>query len=385
MKSQSIKLIAPVLLSYIVMGFVDIVGVSTGYAQRDFNLTPDMAQLIPSMVFVWFFVLSIPVGVLQSRFGKKKVLTTGIILTAMGMFLPFIHYSYPTLLISFLFLGVGNTIIQVASNPLLKDVVAEGKFSSFMSLSQFIKAISSLVGPLIVTMMVTHFGDWKNVFLVYGAVSIISGIWLLSVNIEETIAQQKASFGSSIQLLRNPLVLAMVVSIFLIVGVDVGMNTNIQNLLVQKFDLTLEKASLGISVYFFALMVSRFVGAILLARVNNFSFLVWSALLTCAFIILLMVSTSSGLTIVSIALIGLVSGNLFPLVFSLTINKLPERSNEISALMIMAVVGGAVIPPVMGFVNKTAGASLSFVVLLICALYVFGSSFILKNTNTDEK
>jgi len=378
MRGQSIKLIAPVLLSYIVMGFVDIVGVSTGYAQRDFSLTPDMAQLIPSMVFVWFFVLSIPVGVLQSRLGKKRILITGVFLTALGMFMPFCHYSYPTLLLSFLFLGVGNTVIQVASNPLLKDAVPESKFSSFMSLSQFIKAISSLIGPLIVTIMVTRFGDWKHVFLVYGAVSIISGTWLIMVNIEEAQTTQKASFSSSLKLLRNPLVLSMVVSIFLIVGLDVGMNTNIQNLLVQKFGLTLEKASLGISVYFFALMVSRFFGAILLAKVKNFSFLVWSALLSCLFIILLMVSPSSSLAIVSIALIGLVSGNLFPLVFSLTINKLPERSNEISALMIMAVVGGAVIPPVMGLVNKMLGASLSFVVLLICALYVFGSSFILK-------
>ncbi|MEQ8471166.1 MAG: MFS transporter [Marinoscillum sp.] len=378
MKSQSIKLIAPVLLAYIVMGFVDIVGVSTGYAQRDFDLTPDMAQLIPSMVFVWFFVLSIPVGVLQSRLGKKKILLMGILLTALGMFLPFLHYSYPTLLLSFLLLGVGNTVIQVSSNPLLKDVVPEERFSSFMSLSQFIKAISSLVGPLIVTLMVTQFGDWKNVFLVYGAISIISGTWLMMVHIDEAETTQKASFSSSLKLLRNPLVLSMVVAIFLIVGLDVGMNTNIQNLMVQKFDLTLEKASLGISVYFFALMVSRFFGALLLARINNFSFLVWSALLTCIFIILLILSPSSSLTIVSIALIGLVSGNLFPLVFSLTINKLPERSNEISALMIMAVVGGAVIPPVMGFVNKMSGASLSFVVLLICAVYVFGSSFILK-------
>lgn len=378
MKDQSIRLIAPVLVSYIVMGFVDIVGVSTGYAQRDFSLTPDMAQLIPSMVFVWFLFLSIPVGVLQSRFGKKRILLTGILLTASGMFVPFLHYSYPALLLSFLFLGVGNTVIQVSSNPLLKDVVPEQAFSSFMSLSQFIKAISSLVGPLIVALMVTHFGDWKHVFLVYGVVSIVSGTWLMMVSIDEAHTSQNASFSSSLKLLRNPLVLSMVGAIFLIVGLDVGMNTNIQNLMVQKFDMTLEKASLGISVYFFALMISRFIGALLLSRVNNLLFLIWSAMLTCSFITLLMFSYTSSMAIVAIALIGLTSGNLFPLIFSLTVNRLPERSNEISALMIMAVVGGAIIPPVMGFVSKMSGASLSFGVLLVCALYVFGSSFILK-------
>ena len=380
---RSSKRILPVLLCYIVMGFVDIVGVSTGYAQRDFQLSPELAQLIPSMVFIWFFVLSIPVGIVQHNMGKRKTLMMGILITAVGMFLPFLHYSYAILLGSFLLLGFGNTIIQVASNPLLKDVVAENTFSSFMSLSQFVKAISSLLGPVIVTLMVTQFGDWKYVFLVYGFVSVTSCLWLALTDIEETTSPTKASFRSSIRLLKDPLILTMVFSIFLTVGLDVGMNTNIQNLLVQKFSLSLENASLGISAYFFALMVSRFVGAVLLIKVNNLTFLYWTALLTIVFVVFLIYSPTANLTIVSIVLTGLASGNLFPLIFSLTISKMPERASEISGLMIMAVVGGAVIPPAMGIVNNRFGVSASFVVLLVSAIYIFSSYYML--TKHPEK
>jgi fucose permease len=156
------------------------------------------------------------------------------------------------------------------------------------------------------------------------------------------------------------------------------MNTNIQNLLVQKFGITLERASLGISVYFFALMISRFAGALLLARIDNQKFLFWSSLLTVLFVLLLIFATNATLATVLIFLTGLSSGNLFPLIFSLTVNKMPERSNEISGLMIMAVVGGAVIPPIMGLVNRAGGISVSFVILLGCATYIFISNYLFK-------
>ncbi|SDM49335.1 Fucose permease [Catalinimonas alkaloidigena] len=378
--SHPIRKTLPVLMCYIAMGFVDIVGVSTGYAQRDFNLSPELAQLIPSMVFVWFFVLSVPVAVFQHHLGKRKALILGVMATAVGMFLPFLHYSYTTLLFSFLLLGVGNTIIQVASNPLLKEVVATHRFSSYMSLSQFVKAISSLLGPVIVTLMVAQFGNWKLVFFVYGVVSVALGMWLLLTPIPETQTEVSASFRSSLLLLKNPLVLFMTLSIFLIVGLDVGMNTNIQNLLVEKFGLSLEKASLGISVYFFALMISRFAGAMLLVKLDNARFLNWSAVLTALSVLFLMCAPTSGLAMASIVLMGIFSGNLFPLVFSLTLNRMPARANEISGLMTMAVVGGAVIPPVMGLINQAFGVSASFVVLLICALYVFSTTYLFKKT-----
>jgi MFS transporter, FHS family, L-fucose permease len=377
MRTSSVKLL-PVLMSYFVMGFVDVVGVSTGYAKRDFNLSPAMTQILPSMVFIWFFVLSIPCSILQSRFGKRRILFLGVILTAIGMFITFIQYTYPLLLLSFLFIGIGNTIIQVSSNPLLRDVTSSEKFSSFMSLSQFIKATSSLLGPILVTVAVTRWGDWRNILLVYGAVSVITSIWLGATRIAETAPKEFTTFGKSIALLRNPLVATMVVAIFALVGIDVGLNTNIQYLLSSKFNLDLETASLGISVYFFSLMASRFIGAIILLKVNNLRFFIVTSLLTIMMLMLVIVAPSSEATLVFIGLTGLVSGNLFALIFSLTINKLPEKANEISGLMIMAVVGGAIVPPLIGYCQNFLNASMSLFILVLCAAYIYVSSLIYK-------
>ncbi|MFD2826769.1 MFS transporter [Leeuwenhoekiella polynyae] len=377
-KKVNFRVMLPVLLCYIVMGFVDIVGVSTGFAKRDFDLSPEMAQLLPSMVFIWFFILSIPIGVVQHNIGKRKVLLFGILFTSLGMFLPFLQYSYPVLLVCFVFLGIGNTIIQVSSNPLLQDVVLKEKFSSYMSLSQFIKAISSLLGPVIVTFFVAQYDDWKLVFLVYGFTSVFVGLWLVITPVKETSSTFKATFRSTLSLLKEPFIASMVLAIFLIVGLDVGINTNIQNLLTQRFGIGLEQASLGISLYFTALMVTRFLGAILFSKIDNLKFLYWSSALTAVLLIGLILAPSSTTAYILLFLLGISSGNLFPLIFSLTVNRIPQRANEISGLMIMAVVGGAVIPPLMGLVNKFFSVQLSFVVLVIAAGYVFATYFIIK-------
>jgi MFS transporter, FHS family, L-fucose permease len=376
--TTSFSRLLPVLMSYFVMGFVDIVGVSTGYAKRDFDLSPAMTQILPSMVFIWFFILSLPCSVLQSRVGKKRVLLLGVMLTSIGMFIPFIQYTYPSLLLSFLFIGIGNTIIQVSSNPLLRDVTSPERFSSFMSLSQFIKAMSSLLGPILVTIAVTKWGDWKNTLLVYGFISIVTSIWLAITKIEETTPKEPATFFRSLGLLKNPFVATMVLAIFALVGIDVGLNTNIQYLLSSKFNLDLETASLGISVYFFSLMASRFIGAIVLSKINNAKFFIITSLLTVILLILLIIAPSSEASLIFIGLTGLVSGNLFPLIFSLTVNKLPEKANEISGLMIMAVVGGAIIPPLIGYCQNFFSASGSLIVLVLCAAYIYLSSMIYK-------
>ena len=364
------KTIAPILLSYIVMGFVDIVGVSTGFAQKDFNLTPTLAQLIPSMVFIWFFILSIPVSLLQNKIGKKKVLLIGIAATALGMFTPFVNYTYPVFLFSFVLLGIGNTFIQVSSNPLLREVVAGDKYPSLLSISQFVKAISSLLGPLIVAFMVSYTGDWKNVFLAYGLISILTAVLLSKTVINEKFKAEATSFSKCFALLGDPLIAFMVLSIFLTVGIDVGMNTNIQGLLISNYGLSLEDSSLGISLYFFSLMVSRFLGAIVLNKVSHLKFLKWSSLLTVLFFLGLVFSSSLFATLTTIVLVGLASANLFPLIFALTINKRPTRSNEISGLMTMAIIGGAVIPLVMGLVQKNFTVNAGFVVLIVSAILI---------------
>lgn len=383
MNSSKINLskVIPVLFSFIVMGFVDIIGVATGYVKHDFQLTDFIAQFLPMMVLLWFFVLSVPAGVLQDKFGKRNMLKVGMFIQAVGLGVPFIYYSFPMMFASFILLGIGNTVIQVSANPLLQDVTPSDKLASFMSTSQFVKAIISFSGPLIATFMASFFGNWKLVFAVYGVTSLLAAFWLSVTPIQESKPERKpASFSSCFGLLKNRFIALMALSIFLIVGAEVSVNTNIVNVLIAKFGLTLETAAIGISFFFAGETVSRFLGAIILNVIKPRLFLLLTTLLSLLGVLGVFFAPANAVAFASIFIIGLGAGNMFPIIFSLALEKMPERANEISGLLIMAVSGGAVIPLVMGFVSSTFGPLISVSVIGACMLYILWVSlYVRKN------
>lgn len=190
--------ITPVLFSFFVMSFCDLVGIGVDNAMADFQLSNIMAQLIPSAVFVWFFFLSVSIGVLQDRIGKRNMVNIGMLVTAAGLLLPNFFYSFPLLLAGFVLLGIGNTILQVSANPLLIDVSPSGKSASLLSFSQFIKSIGSMVAPFIASYFALRFGNWKLVFLLFGLFSIFNAVWLHFTKVEESQStERKATFGSA--------------------------------------------------------------------------------------------------------------------------------------------------------------------------------------------
>ena len=371
--------ILPVFLSFIVMGFVDIIGVATGFVKQDFKLTDFIAQFLPMMVLLWFFVLSVPAGVLQDKYGKRNMLNVGMVIQAIGLGLPFIHYSFAMMFVSFILLGIGNTVIQVSANPLLQDVTPSEKLASYMSTSQFVKAIISFSGPLIAAFMARSFGNWKLVFAVYGITSLLAAFWLSMTPIVESKPDRKpASFASCFGLLKNRFVAFMALSIFLIVGAEVAINTNIVNVLIAKYGITLETAVVGISMFFAGETISRFLGAIILNWIKPRLFLLLIALLSLAGILGIFLSPVNSIAFAFIFITGLGIGNMFPIIFSLALEKMPERANEISGLLIMAVSGGAVIPLVMGFVSTTFGPLVSISVIGACMLYILWVSFYVR-------
>ena len=180
MNTQKVNIskIAPVLMAFFVMSFVDLVGIGVDRVSKDMSLSATLAQLIPSAAFLWFLLLSLPVGVLQSRLGKKYMLNVGMGVTALGLLVPFFLYSFSMVLVGFALLGIGNTIVQVSANPLIVDVVPSNRAPSFLSFSQGVKAIGSMIGAPLAGILAAQFGDWKLLFLSFGIVSILSVIWL---------------------------------------------------------------------------------------------------------------------------------------------------------------------------------------------------------------
>jgi len=363
----------PVLMSFMVMSFVDLVGIGVDRVSKDMALSATMGQLIPSAAFLWFLLLSVPTGIIQARIGKRHMLNIGMGITALGMLLPFFSYSFGTVLAGFALLGIGNTIVQVSANPLLVDVVPGNRISSFMSFSQFIKAIGSMIGAPFAALCAIQFGDWKLIFLVFGIVSILSVVWLGSIKIEERQAEgQKVNFGSAFKLLGNGFILLMVLSIFVVVGVDVGFNSNSGQFLIKHFGIDSTAAESGRSVYFFGRMLGTFLGAILLTKLSPKKFLVWSSLLGIAALVIILLSKEHMMAWGLVFVIGLAVSNIWPLVFSITIERYPDRANEVSGLMMMAICGGAVIPLLMGWITDMSGTIAGMAVLIVCMVYLLG-------------
>jgi MFS transporter, FHS family, L-fucose permease len=368
----NISKILPVLMAFFVMSFCDLVGIGVDRVSSDMHLSATLAQLIPSAVFLWFFLLSVPVGILQSRLGKRFILNIGMVITALGLLVPFFFYSFAMVLIGFALLGIGNTIVQVSANPLLVDVVPGNRTSSFLSFSQFIKAIGSMIGAPLAAVFAAQFGDWKLLFLVFGIVSILSVIWLGSVKIEETKQEGfKATFGSSFSLLGNGYILLMVLAIFLVVGVDVGFNSNSGQFLMKHFGIAQTAAESGRSVYFFGRMLGTFAGAIMLTRISSRKFFMWTSILSIVTFIAILLIPTQMVAWILVFMMGLGVANIFPLVFSIAIEKFPARSSEISGLMIMAVSGGAVIPLLIGWISDLSNVVLGMSILLVCLFYLF--------------
>jgi MFS transporter, FHS family, L-fucose permease len=379
MNNQKVNItrILPVLMAFFVMSFVDLVGIGVDRISTDMNLSSTLAQLIPSAAFLWFLLLSVPVGVMQSRLGKRFMLNIGMGVTALGLLVPYFFYTFGMVLAGFALLGIGNTIVQVSANPLLIDVVPGNRASSFLSFSQFIKAIGSMIGPFLAAFLASRFGDWKLLFLVFGVVSILSVVWLGSSKIDEKKqAEVKATFSSSFQLLGTGFVLMMVLAIFLVVGIDVGFNSNSGQFLIKRFGMDPTTAESGRSVYFFGRMLGTFAGAILLTRISSRKFFMWTSVLGIIFLAAMLLITSPVLAWGLVFMFGLAVANVFPLVFSITVEKYPERSNEISGLMMMAISGGAVIPLLIGWVSDLSNVAIGMSILIICLVYLLAVSFI---------
>lgn len=379
-KVTNYKFILPVLMSFFVMSFCDLVGIGVDRVKLAFGLSNTMVQLIPSAVFIWFFFLSVPVGVLQDRFGKRNILNIGMIITVLGLLLPYFLFSKTAIFLGFALLGIGNTIVQVSANPLLVDVVPSDKKSSYLSFSQFVKAVGSMIAPFVAAWFASQFGDWKLMFLAFGLVSVLAVIWLSMSKIEETKnTEKRASMSSSFKLLGTNFVVFMVLGIFLVVGIDVGINAVSGQFLLNKFGVAQELAEKGRSVYFFGKMLGTFSGALMLTLLPSRKFFFWTSILGLASVLALVFAPSYMSAMIIIFVIGLGLANIFPLIFSLTVEKYPLRSNEISGLMIMAVSGGAIIPPLIGFLTDNIGLTAGMLVLVSCAVYIlFLSVFNLK-------
>ena len=357
------------MFGFFIMGFVDIVGIATNYVKADFaGMDDKVASLISLSCFLWFLILSIPTGMLMNRIGRKKTVLLSFAVTAVAMLIPILKYDFVCILVAFAMLGVGNTILQVALNPLVSSVVSSDKLTGTLTLGQFTKAVSSFLGPILAAMFAGSAFGWKAVFPTYSIITFLAMVWLaLSPIQEQMVERSEISFGRTFSLLKDKYIVLFFVGILVLVGVDVGMGITFPKFLQERCSLPLEKAGLGNSVYFFARTVGAFLGGLILMKYPAGKFFTASSLVALAALVGLIFSKNLVTVLVFVALFGLGYANLFSIIFSISMLKVPQKTNEVSALLIVGVCGGAIIPPLLGVVTDSFGTQGAALVALTLA------------------
>lgn len=354
---SGLSVLAPIMFSFFVMGFVDMVGTATNYVKSDFGLSDTMANFLPSMVFLWFFFLAVPISLLMNHIGKRKTVLLSLVLTCVSMALPMLAYTYPMLLVSFCLLGLGNSFMQVSLNPVLSCVVSEDKFAGTLTFGQFIKAIASLSAPVLASWAAVRFGDWMLIYPVFLGFSIVATVYMSVTHIEEKMSQDKMSgFMTTLKMLGEPAVLVLFLGIVAHVGIDVGVNTCAPKILMERLGLPVEEAGIATTIYFLCRTLGCLSGSYILNRFSAWKFFAVSV----GFMVLSMAgffafSSLAGLYVV-IALVGFGNSNIFPMIFSKALFYKPEWSNEMSGLMVMGLIGGTIFPLFMGILSDAIGS-----------------------------
>ena len=364
------------MLCFFAMGFVDLVGIASNYVKEDLQLSDSTANVLPSLVFFWFLIFSVPTGMLMNRIGRKNTVLVSLVVTVVSLLLPLFGESFPLMLVSFSLLGIGNALMQTSLNPLVSSVIKGGNLASTLTFGQFVKAIASFMAPYIamwgaMAAMPTFGLGWRVLFPVYMIIGIAASILLVSTPIEEEPSDKASSVVDCVKLLSRPVILLSFLGIMCHVGIDVGTNTTAPKILMERHEMTLNDAAFATSLYFIFRTIGCLTGSFFLRVMSNRLFFIISVVMMALSMIGLAFGTSKEILYVAIALVGYGNSNIFSLVFTQALLSDKSRQNEISGLMIMGLFGGTVFPLLMGFASDAMGQAGAVAVMALGVIYLF--------------
>jgi len=365
----------PIFLAFFLMGLADAMGPMSDAVEKEYHISSVISTLLPFFVFIAFAVFSVPGGLLAARIGKKKLLLLGLGLNAVACLVPSLQApSFPLLLACIFLLGIGTTFLQVAGNPIMRDVSPAGGYSRNLSFAQGIKGLGSTSSSYLVTAVasIAFFKSmgWRGTFPLFFILMAIAFVGVLALKVEETKADQPPSIGSSLGLLGQPVFFLAVLGIFLYVGAEASMGRFLFPTL-KSIGVDEKTASkFGPALFFLLLTIGRLLGGAVLTVMSPRSCFRLSAFLGLAGAAAVM-SGSPNLAIAGVFAAGLGFANIWPMLFSITVEERPKSANELSGLMCMAISGGAIVPLLMSRIVESGRSALAFAVPTACFAYLF--------------
>jgi FHS family L-fucose permease-like MFS transporter len=365
-----------------------------------FTLSYGEVMLVQSAFFGAYLLISIPASALVERFGYMRAAVVGLLAMTAGclLFAPASYSaSFPAFLFALFVLASGITIIQVVANPLISMLGDPATAPSRLTFAQAFNSLGTTVFPYVGSILIL--GSLSNVdtsklsgaalgmfrasatstivhayFGLAVALAIVAAlVWLRRNRLAET-AVEKVNFLSAFTLLRQPRFAFGTLCIFVYVGAEVAIGSMIVSYLMQHdvFGVGAEAAGKHVPYYWGGAMAGRFIGAALLRYVSPGKALASVALAVLALLLTASHTTGavSGWALLSV---GLFNSIMFPTIFALASEGLGKRAAEGSGIICMAIVGGAVIPPLTGHLADLT--SLRFALITPAISYILIAAF----------
>lgn len=356
------------------------------HLKGSFNLSYTQAMLVQFCFFGAYFICSIPAGKLLHRVGYKRGVIIGLCIAGIGalMFYPAAEYqTYGIFLAALFVLASGITLLQVAANPYVVALGPVATSASRLNLAQAFNSLGTTVAPIIGGALIftglesaTSAADAESVKIPYVGLAIalmaiaavLSFIKMPTLKDADDEAQGAAKLSDA---LANSHLFYGVLAIFLYVGGEVAIGSFLVSFLGQPDVAGLTEASAAnyVALYWGGAMVGRFIGSALMTRVAP-GFLLGLHAALAVLLVVTAASSSGTLAMYAILSVGLCNSIMFPTIFSLSLQGLGRLASAGSAALCLAIVGGALVPLLQGFIADTAGLRAGFVVPVLCYLYI---------------
>ncbi|MDE8348553.1 MAG: sugar MFS transporter [Acidocella sp.] len=382
---------------FFMWGFITVLNdILVPHLKSVFELSYAQSMLIQLVFFGAYFLMALPAAKLLERSGYKNAIALGLIITGIGalMFLPAATIpSYPMFLSGLFVLATGITILQVAANPYVTLLGPPATASSRLNLVQAFNSLGTTVGPLLGgTLILAHSatGTTQNAAAIFSLdqrmadalqvrlpyIGIAGVLFLLALVIflwrlpalPTRPAPREAGQDS---VWRHSRLVAGMGAIFFYVGAEVSVSSFLINYIASPRVGAMSHAAAAayVSLFWGGAMLGRFAGSGIMRKIPAASVL--AAVALGAMVLLATTMLASGyLALWAVVAVGLMNAIMFPTIFSLAIEGLGKLTAQGSALLIMAIVGGALVPLLQGGLSDHFGLRLAFILPLGCYLYI---------------
>ena len=365
-KNNYLLLLITVAFAYLAFGAItNVAGAIVPKIKETYQVSGSASSLLASVFFIAYGVTSVPFGMLINKYGKKFTLIFGSIITTIGVFMFAAVPGYFANMLAMFICGVGITAIQVSANPLVKEISNPEKYSRNLTAFMVLFGVGSTIAPYVVTFVKSSGLEWNYTYWIF---SIISIVMLLGLAIpkypEHTTESKKPKAKSQANaIFKDPLIYLYALAIFLYVGVEVGIANNIGLFLEDMHNISgvmgegAEAAkNAAIGNYWFGLLVGRLIGSFILDKIPTKKAI--QIYISCAAISLAVALFSSNLGVVlwCFPAIGFFISIMFPSIYGLAIDSYKkEYAGTISGVLCTAIIGGAVIAPLIAKVAEISG------------------------------